>query len=283
MQLLPGHAEGRLSSAPGEDAANVSLCQRAGASCGACCGLYNRGDLSRAAAHADLRNNTARLASIPRTAEAFRAAAAEGAKALPEPVFPSIRICPLLGFLDEAEERVGCLGHPRATGGVELRACGVYDVLTCEAFLCPSHAYLREVDAVLAEAADDYFLYGLVVTDAPFLQAVLGALEEEVGVGPTPASLTHRGFRQALRGVLLLKEELQPGSEGVFGAFRTRERRGPPAPATGTPAERVLEALGADAGSGNDPEALLPEVERRLLRCAEELRAAAGRLTVRRP
>lgn len=256
----------------------VSLCQRAGASCGACCGLYNREDLGREEARADLRRSTERLARAQRTPEAFRAAVAERVKELPAGVFPSIRRCPLLGFLDADEERIGCLGHPRVTGGVDLRACGVYDVLTCDAFLCSSHAWLREDEAALAAAAaGDFFLYGLVVTDAPFLHAVLEALEAQTGRRPGAAELRHRPFAAALRALLALKEELQPGSEGIFGAFRAREAR-TDAPAAAEPgvslAQRILDALGADLASGNDEEALLPEVERRLAACVGALDGA---------
>jgi hypothetical protein len=255
----------------------ASLCQREGGSCGACCGLYNREDLSREAARDDLRRSTALFARTPRTPEAWRVAAAEQARTLPSPVFPSIRICPLLGFLDEAEERVGCLGHPLATGGEDLRACGVYDVLTCDAFLCPSHAFLREDEAGFAVAAGDFYLYGLVVTDAPFLRAVLSALEARTGRRPAATDLERPRFRDALRELLALKEELAPGSEGVFGAFRAREARSHAEPdATAPPAEQILDALGADGSSGNDAEGLLPEVERRLGRCAAALAEGAS-------
>ncbi len=258
----------------------LRLCQRPGASCGACCGLYNRSDLSRTAVREGLRRSTLLLARTPRTPEAFRAAAAQRARELPAPVFPSIRICPLLGFLDAAEERVGCLAHPEVTGGVDLRSCGVYDVLTCDAFLCPSHARLREEEAALVAGAarGDFHLYGLVVTDAPFVHAVVGALAERTGLRPAPADLRHEPFRRALRDLLALKEELEPGSEGVFGAFRARPAEGAPSESGGpeaTPEERVLEALGADAGSGNDEETLRAELAVRLTRCAAALADAA--------
>jgi len=257
----------------------LSLCQRQGASCGACCGLYNRSDLSRAAIRDELRRSTALLARTPPTPEAFRAAAAVRSRELPAPVFASIRICPLLGFLDAAEERVGCLGHPQVTGGADLRACGVYDVVTCDAFLCPSHARLREEEAALvAGAAGDFHLYGLVVTDAPFVHAVLGALAERTGLRPAASDLRHRPFAAALRALFALKEELEPGSEGVFGAFRVQPRE--PAAASGgedptDPEDRILDALGADAASGNDEDALRAEVKRRLDRCAGALAEAA--------
>ncbi len=258
----------------------ASLCQREGASCGACCGLYNRSDLSRAAIRDGLRRSTALLAQTPRTPEAFHAAAAARSRELPAPVFPSIRICPLLGFLDAAEERVGCLGHPEVTGGADLRACGVYDVLTCDTFLCPSHAGLREEDvALVAGAAGGFHLYGLVATDAPFVQAVLGALAARTGRRPAPADLRHPPFAAGLRALFALKEELEPGSEGIFGAFRV-EPRAPPEEAgaedaSEDPADRILAALGADAASGNDEDALRAEVVLRLDRCAAALAEAA--------
>src|SRR5215218_3624017 len=101
------------------------LCQPgAGASCGACCGLYNFRDHSRAALGARLARHTERLAGVAREAHAFsEAARASAAEARAEALFPAVRICPLLGFVQAGGEpaRVGCLAHPRVTGGVDLR------------------------------------------------------------------------------------------------------------------------------------------------------------------
>src|SRR5512146_2489004 len=161
----------------------MRLCQRERASCGACCGLYNRADPSRAAVKAELRRRTRALAGVPRTAEAFRAAGAALEASAPPPLFPSVRVCPLLGFLDGAETRIGCLAHPVVTGGPDLRDCGVYDAAICESFLCPSFSWLTEEEAATAEdvAGADPWLYGLVVTDVPFLRAVLAALADSAG------------------------------------------------------------------------------------------------------
>lgn len=253
------------------------LCQVEGASCGACCGLYNRADPSREPVRAELRRRTRALSREPRTAEGYRAAAARLAGEGPEPLFPSVRICPLLGFLDAAETRVGCLAHPKVTGGVDLRDCGVYDVTTCDAFLCPSHAWLSEEEAALAAAATgDYHLYGLVVTDVPFLRAALEGVAALAGARVERRHLDHAPFRAALRRLLALKEELAPGSDGLFGAFRPGAD-GEPVPrridydALGRRAsayDAILTCVGADPRSGNDLDLLEEEVRRRLRACA---------------
>jgi hypothetical protein len=252
----------------------MELCQRPTASCGACCGLYNRRDHGRAAIRAELSRRTRALRNVPRTREAFRAASAE--LAAPEPLFPSIRVCPLLGFIDEGETRVGCLAHPKATGGPDLRDCGVYDAKVCDTFFCPSFAFLSEEEAAIAEeATGDFHLYGLVVTDVPFLRACLGAVADGTGARVERRHLEVRPFRAALRRLLALKEELAPGSEGLFGAFASGPddvevpRRidyaatGRP----GSPYDVILTCAGADPRSGNDLDRLEAEVRRRLDAC----------------
>ncbi len=260
----------------------MNLCQQGEASCGACCGIYNRADLSRATLTAELRRRSRHLAGVPRTREAFRAAAAHLAEAGPAPLFPSVRVCPLLGFLDEGESRIGCLAHPKVTGGADLRDCGVYDVTTCDAFLCPSHAWLSEEEAALAAAVTgDYHLYGLVVTDVPFLRAALAGVAARTGARVERRHLEHAPFRAALRRLLALKEELAPGSEGLFGAFRPGAD-GEPVPrridydALGRPTsalDEILTCVGADPRSGNDLDLLEEEVRTRLDAAA---RAFAG-------
>lgn len=261
----------------------MKLCQRARASCGACCGLYNRRDAGREAVRAELARHTRVLARAPRTPEGFREAVRRLEPDAPPPLFPSIRVCQLVGFLDERETRVGCLAHPKATGGVDLRACGVYDVETCESFLCPSHATLTEREAALLEAATDFHLYGLVATDGPFLRAALAALAREAGAAVEPEHLRHPPFAASFRRLLALKEELEPGSDGLFAAFRhaapagagaePQQSRGGDLGDRRTARELLLAALGADARSGNDPELLEEELGARLTACAAALRA----------
>ena len=260
-----------------------ALCQRSASSCGACCGLYNLADHSEAEVRRRLDARTDALAGVPRTADAVRAAAAALRQDGPVPLFPSVRICPLLGWLDEARTRVGCLAHPAATGGPDLRDCGAYDLLTCEAFLCPSHAWLGEEEAEIVDVAcADAHLYGLVVTDVPFVRAALEAVAGLAGARVERRHLDVDGFRHALRRVFALKQELEPGSEGLFGAF-TPDRHGEPVPRSidypsmgraPSPHDTLLTCIGADPRSGNDLDRLEVEVRCRLDGCARALPGA---------
>jgi hypothetical protein len=256
------------------------LCQRGPASCGACCGLYNQRDVSREAIRELLRRRTDVLARTLRTPEGFRAAAAELSADEPEPLFPSVKICPLLGYLDPEETRVGCLAHPLSTGGPDLRTCGAYNPDICSSFFCPSHSWLSEDEAELVvTVCADFHLYGLVVTDVPFVRACLSAVASGAGAGVELRHLRRERFVEALRELFSLKEELEPGSDGVYGAFRTG--------ADGEPASReidyrelgrdpsgydqILTCMGADPRSGNDLEALEREIRRRLDACLAAL------------
>jgi hypothetical protein len=255
------------------------LCQRGRASCGACCGLYNLRDLSRRTVRRLLARRTRALRDAARTPVAFREAAARLPEATEQPLFPSVRVCPLLGFLDEAESGVGCLAHPLVTGGPDLRDCGAYDARICGAFFCPSHAWLSADEAEIAAAVcgGDPYLYGLVVTDVPFLRAALDGIARLTGASVERRHLREPCFERALRQLFGLKEELAPGSEGLFGAFRPGEDGEPRArridygalDREGSPYDAILRCVGADPRSGNDLDRLEAEVRARLATCAD--------------
>jgi hypothetical protein len=218
------HAAGELYK---EGAVPVSfhLCQPGrGASCGACCGLYNFRDHSRAALTERLAEQTARLHDIPKEREAWRAAARNSLESRRDaPLFPSVRVCPLLGFIDDKQQRVGCLGHPKVTGGVELRDCGVYRASICETFTCPSFGWLEDGQARLVEAAcQDWYLYGLVITDVEFVRGCLRLIERELGGPARPEQMLARPrVLEAVRHLFALKETAGGRSPHapIFGRF----------------------------------------------------------------
>jgi hypothetical protein len=217
---------------------------------------------------------------VPATLAAFEAAVARLGPSEPDPLFSSVRVCPLLGFLDDAETRVGCLAHPAVTGGPDLRDCGAYAAQTCATFLCASHFWLSEEEASLvADACADAHLYGLTVTDVPFVRATLAAVAERVGARVERGHLVVPAFRRAVRDLFALKELLEPGSAGLFGAFRP-DAEGEPVPRRiddpamgreGSPYDAILGCVGADPRSGNDLDRLEAEVRRRLDACERSL------------
>ena len=221
------------------------------------------------------------LARVPRTPEAFRSAAARIVASEPAAVFPSVRVCPLLGWIDAERTRVGCLAHPAVTGGPDLRDQGVYDATTCETFHCPSHSWLTEEEAEMVDATcADAWLYGLTVTDVPFVRAVLDAASALSGARLERRHLDRPAVREGLWRLFALKEELEPGSEGLFGAFRPGAD-GDPVPRRidyesmgrgGSPWDAILLCVGADPRSGNDLDRLEGEVRARLEACARALR-----------
>ena len=224
------------------------LCQPGrGASCGACCGLYNFRDHSRASLTEHLAVQTDTFRALPPEPERWRATAVsllEARRATP-PLFPTVRVCPLLGFLDAEHTRVGCLGHPKVTGGQDLRDCGVYHAELCETFTCPSFTWLTDAQARLVQAAcADWYLYGLVITDVEFVRGCLRLLEWELAGPVNPDTLAaHPETLAAVRQLFALKETAPDRGThaAVFGRFTPDSE--------GEPVSRILDyaALGARA------------------------------------
>ena len=200
------------------------LCQPGGgASCGACCGLYNFEDHSREHVTQALARRTEAVRGLPRTKEAFRAAAERLRSEAESPLFQMVRVCPMLGFLDEARSRVGCLAHPVVTGGPDLRDCGVYTADICETFECPSFLWLDAAQARLIRAAcADWYLYGLVVTDVEFVRGCLRLLSDELACAVDADALAANPEALTATRTLFALKETAPGRAAhgaVFGRF----------------------------------------------------------------
>ena len=253
------------------------LCQPGrGASCGACCGLYNFRDHSRASLTTRLATQTATFAPLPHEPGAWRAAARAllESRHAPSPLFPAVRVCPLLGFLDAEHTRVGCLGHPRVTGGEDLRDCGVYHAELCETFTCPSFAWLTDAQARLVQAAcADWYLYGLVITDVEFVRGCLRLLEWELAGPVKPEALAAHPQALAAVSALFALKETAPGRgahAAVFGRFTPDTE--------GEPLLRTLDyaALGARAAPEDEVVLCLgyaPTSGEELTRAREHVRA----------
>ena len=169
----------------------MHLCQpEQGKSCGACCGLYNWHDHTRPTLTALLRRRRALFLSLgvgPDLAHYSREAKAlhHGPKLLED-----IHNCEFLGFLDDGERKVGCLLHPSVNEGVDLRDFSFYGPGLCAAHLCPSYAHLTEVESLAAiNAIDDWYLYGLVITDIDFVKGFLRHAQDLLGDALRPVYL----------------------------------------------------------------------------------------------
>lgn len=189
----------------------VYLCQvNDRVSCGACCGLYNVAEVSRAHLAAVLRQRTQRFASLPRTAAAIDAFAqwthAQESQKRP---FPDFHHCPFIGLIGPNASRVGCLLHPLAEGnqGVDFRGLSYYGGLSCRTYFCPAAKSLpARYKRILRTVLDDWYLYGLVVTETALIVAQFQWLEKRLGrVLDATLFINHPHARQQLVDLLALK------------------------------------------------------------------------------
>lgn len=178
------------------------LCQPdAVKSCGACCGLYNYVDSSREALIQRLRARTKRYREMvcgPQDLSRF----AEETKALEDfqKRYEVIYCCEYLGFLDEAEKKVGCLVHPLQNNGIDMRTVSFYGRDVCAGHLCPSHHFIaRSQQLILLKIIDDWYLYGLCLTDIDLVVNYFRLIADRVGRELKPEVFD----RQALKDVAL--------------------------------------------------------------------------------
>lgn len=194
------------------------LCQHAGGSCGACCGVYNFKDRSKGAQHARLRRRTERVQQAWPDEEQLAKVREELLALEREDVlYRTVKVCPYAGYVEEG--RIGCLLHPtRHPTGADLRHLAVYPKEVCRDHFCAPHEWLRPLEKALAQTAEGTG-YGLVVTDAGLVKSVRALLEEALG-RPLRESDVERG-REALSGLwrALLGWPFRDPDPQRFGGF----------------------------------------------------------------
>ncbi len=178
------------------------LCQPdAGKSCGACCGLYNYVDSSREALTLRLRARTKRFREMVQSpcdigSYAEATFAAEDFRKRYEVIY----CCEYLGFLDEGEKKVGCLVHPLQNDGIDMRTDSFYGQEVCAGHLCPSHYFIpRSQHLTLLKIIDDWYLYGLCLTDIDLVVTYFRLIADRIGQELKPDAFD----RQALADVVL--------------------------------------------------------------------------------
>lgn len=123
-----------------------------------------------------------------------------------EPLARDIHRCDFLGFLDPQGKRVGCLLHP-ALHGKDLRDFSPYGRTLCDSHLCPSHHYLnRDEQQGVVLVLEDWYLYGLVITDLDLVRETFKILADQVGRAIKPKDLGVPELREGLRRFFSFKE-----------------------------------------------------------------------------
>ena len=177
-------------------------------SCGACCGLYNWEDHSRATLSPLLLRRTRLFLSSGKDPELFQKAYS-GEKFPPNPkLVEAIYNCEFLGFLDTENKRVGCLLHPSVNQEEDLRYhCCFYGAELCAGHFCPSYTFLTQTEqkAVLVSLGD-WYLYGLVITDIDLVKEFFRHVQTRLGDCLREERLEDFRVRQALRNFFQLKE-----------------------------------------------------------------------------
>lgn len=202
----------------------IHLCQPdSGKSCGACCGIYNYADSSRESLTARLRRRT----------EMFRRNVREGgdlndfsrmirAGEDQKRSFEVIHCCEYAGFLDDGERRVGCLLHPAQNRGIDLRDASFYGQELCDGHICPSNHFLSLAEKrALIYLLDDWYLYGLCLTDIDLVKGFFRHLGDSLGETPDPERFRDADTREAARRFFDFKINWQFRSREVnrFGRF----------------------------------------------------------------
>ena len=115
--------------------------------------------------------------------------------------------CEFLGFINKEQTRIGCLLHPCLHQGDDLRECSFYGAEMCAGHFCPSYTYLTLAEqAAAASVLDDWYLYGLIVTDIDFVKEFFTVVQNRLGDCLNPERFFELEVKNALRNYFQLKE-----------------------------------------------------------------------------
>ena len=173
---------------------DLHLCQPGSQkSCGWCCGLYNTRHPSRNALVRKLRTRTREFASTDRNLTAIqRFSETIIRNEQPRLLDPEFYSCEFVGFLDSGETRVGCMLHPLAQGNrsIDWRGLSFHGAMACQGFFCRSYRELSSAEKwVILGTIHDWYLYGMVISDADYARAFFRLAEERLGRQIDPAIL----------------------------------------------------------------------------------------------
>ena len=174
-----------LSQIHTEVPGGIYLCQVSETiSCGACCGLYNVKDALYENLEKILFYRTDAFSAVPRNPDGILnfKLQIEKNKVQKRP-YPDFDHCSYIGFIGKHRSRVGCLLHPWADGnkGVDFRGLSYYGGMACNVYFCPSHRSLKPIyKKILQQAAPDWYLYGLMITESEMVESFFQAVERRL-------------------------------------------------------------------------------------------------------
>jgi hypothetical protein len=167
----------------------IHLCQPdPDKSCGACCGIYNYADSSKKSLVRRLRRRTEYFRETVRKPEDIHQFS-HMVKMSEDQTrrYEVIYCCEYLGFLDGERKKVGCLLHPLQNRGIDLRDVSFYGKDLCHGHFCPGYHYIsREEKQSLIAIIDDWYLYGLCVTDVDLIKEYFCVIANRIAETPAP-------------------------------------------------------------------------------------------------
>jgi hypothetical protein len=140
----------------------------------------------------------------------------------PEILFPVIYNCEFMGFIDRDRKKVGCLLHPSLNNGKNLRWISHHGKETCDESRCTAYFYLRDAEALLvAETVDDWYLYGLCVTDLDLVKEFFNITSVMLSDNVNAEKVRSReNLKEIFQQYLLLKERWKFSRNGNrFGKY----------------------------------------------------------------
>jgi hypothetical protein len=196
-------------------------------SCGACCGLYNVPVASRNALVHILKARTRQFATTRRSVDAILQfkKAVEQRESQDRPM-RDFHHCPFLGLIGPKRATVGCLLHPDGAGnkGMDFRSLSYYGGMTCHIYFCPATRLLPiRYKQIVQATLDDWYLYGLLVTETKLLKSFFEELESRINRPLYEEDFTaRRACREALKHLFLLRVSWpfrSPGNHRVANYF----------------------------------------------------------------
>jgi hypothetical protein len=127
-----------------------------------------------------------------------------------EKIYEVIYCCEYAGFLDDTERTVGCLLHPLQNSGTDFRDVSFYGKELCDGHFCPSYYYISEEEKrALLTIIDDWYLYGLCVTDIDLVKQYFRLISEELGEMPSAGKFENADLKESALQFFTLKTSWQ--------------------------------------------------------------------------